>query len=52
MKPILFLFDYVLLTYSLKYTYMMLDIDFDKFPSFWFRIGMCLTLQFMNRLQS
>lgn len=51
MKPILFLFDYFILTCSLKITYIVLNIDFAELPSFWFRIGMCLILQFMNRLQ-
>ena len=51
MKPILFLFDYFILTYSLKITYIVLDIDFAHLPSFWCRIGMCLILQFMNRVK-
>lgn len=51
MRPIVFIFDYVLLTYSLKFTYIILDIDFHYFPSCLIRLFMCLSFQYINNLE-
>ena len=51
MRPFVLVFDYFLLTYSLKFTYIVLDIDFGRFPSWWIRLFMCLSFQYINKLE-